>query len=119
MSRESQFKDAEGRWWVVTLPDGAPDADAPMGFLVGPPSLEPLGLPLELEIRLHNELYARHLLTAGDVKRRRMDVIGALQSALKVDSQRIVDLYNPPKVEEPVVVPKQKKGKEVAHGRRS
>ena len=75
------------------MPDGAPESDAPKGLIVGPPSLEPLGLPLEIEVRIHNELFYRQLLTAADVRKRRMDVIGALMSALKVDGETIVQLY--------------------------
>lgn len=93
MSRVTSFTDVDGRKWAVTLPDDAPDSDAPLGLLLGPPSLETLGLPLEAEVRLHNELFARRLWTLADVTRRRMDILGALQSAFKVDIGKIVELY--------------------------
>lgn len=89
------WTDEEGRIWRALIPQSVPDADAPRGVPLGPPSLEDLGLPLEQEVRLHNQLHARRLFTIRDVKARRLDVQGALQAALKVDSQRIVNLYLP------------------------
>lgn len=94
MSRITSYMDAQGRRWAVSLPDNAPESDASRGFLIGPPSLEALGLPVEVEVRLHNELFDRQLLTASDAKARRLDIFGALQTTFKVDTQRIVDLYS-------------------------
>ena len=94
--RETSYTDDEGRTWAVQLPDGAPESDAVLGLPLGPPSLESLGLPLDVEVRLHNQLFARRLFTRRDVKARRMDIFGALQAALRVDSTAIVMLYAPP-----------------------
>lgn len=77
----------------MLLPEGAPDVDAPMGLRLGPPSLEALDLPEDVEVRLHNQLFARGLFTELDVKRRRLDIFGALQAALKVDVRRVAELY--------------------------
>lgn len=93
MSRIVTYTDAKGRMWAKNLPDSVPDSDAAMGFELGPPSLEPLGLPLDMEVRLHNELFARRLWTFADLKRRPVDVQGAIQSAFKVDAGRIFELY--------------------------
>lgn len=93
MSRRASYTDDIGRRWAVDLPDGTPDSDAKMGIPVGPPSLESLGLPEEIEVRLHNQLFERHLLTERDAKRNLPAVFGALQAALRVDTGRVVAVY--------------------------
>lgn len=91
--REATHTDKKGRKWAVWIPDQAPDSDAAMGIPIGPPSLESLGLPRELEIKLQNELYARRLWRLRDVNQRRQDVVSAIQAALRLDAQKIIDLY--------------------------
>ena len=91
--RQSSYTDEEGRRRAVWLPDGAPDSDAQMGLPLGPPDLGLLGLPPEVEIRLHNQLFDRGLLRAKDVLRRRQEVFAALQAAFRVETERIVVLY--------------------------
>ncbi len=90
---QSSYVDEQGRYHAVLLPNGTNEQDASKGLPLGPPSLEPLGLPEEVEIRLHNELFARKLFTGKDVRKRRIDVFGALQAALKVDIERVVQIY--------------------------
>lgn len=93
--RRAQYTDRKGRVHVVELPDGKPDSEAAMGIPIGPPPLEALGLPQEIEVRLHNQLAARGILTAADAKRGRKDIFAALQKALAVDITRIVEIcYN-------------------------
>lgn len=92
--REVTYTDERGRQWLVQIPDRAPDSDASMGIVVGPPSLESLELPEEFEIRLHNALYARNLFREGDVRRRRPEVVGALMVAFRLTAGRIVELYS-------------------------
>ena len=91
--RELSYLDRAGRTWWVKLPEGIPDSDAPLGIPVGPPSLESLGLPEEIEVALHNQLAARRIFTAKDVKTRRADVSAAIQGALKIDTEKIYGLY--------------------------
>lgn len=91
--RELEHKDREGRRYLVWLPEGVPDAEADKGIRIGPPDLAPLGVPLSLEVRLNNELYARRLIRVADVKARRQEVQAALMAALSLDAGRIVDLY--------------------------
>ncbi len=91
--RHASFQDAQGRKWAVLLPEGVPDEEASMGVHLGPPSLESLGLPEDVEIRLHNQLFERRLLTLADVKARRQHVFGALQATFGVDTGRIVALF--------------------------
>jgi len=84
---------ANGRRSALSVPDDAPQATWPGGVLVGPPDLSGLGLPEEVTTRLHNELFHRGLLRRADVRFRRADVVAALQAALKVDAQLIIDIY--------------------------
>lgn len=91
--KQTQYTDEKGRCHAVMLPDGVPDEDAAKGLPLGPPSLESLGLPEELEIRLHNQLFSRHLFTAKDVRARRIDVLGSLMGAFKLDAEKIVQVY--------------------------
>jgi hypothetical protein len=99
--RETSYTDDDGRRWAVSLPDGVPESDAALGIPLGPPSLAPLGLPLDVEVRIHNQLFGRRLFTPRDVKTRRMEILGALQAALGVDIVAIAALY---RVEEPAAV---------------
>lgn len=91
--RRTSYVDAEGRRWAVDLPAGAPDSDAPLGLHVGPQPLTELGLPLETEVRLHNQLFSRGILTVNDAKRKRADLFAALQAAYAVDGERLIQLY--------------------------
>ena len=90
---QSSYVDEEGRYHAVLLPNGTGEDDAARGLPLGPPSLESLGLPQDIEVRLHNELFARRLFTGKDVRKRRIDVFGALQAALKVDIEKVVQIY--------------------------
>jgi len=91
--------------WAVLLPDGVPDSDASMGIPIGPPSLEALFGPErigefeELEVRLHNQLFHRNLLTLKDAKLRRKEILAALMSTFKIGVGAIVQLYLNPKEE--------------------
>lgn len=98
--KQAVYKDEAGRQWAVLLPDEAPESDAALGVPLGPPSLESLNLPEEVEVRLHNQLFARRLFAPIDVKRRRQDVFAALQAALSLDVERVVQLYLAPALEQ-------------------
>ncbi len=106
------YTDDDGRRWATQLPEDAPDSDAAKGLPLGPPSLEPLGLPLEIEVRLHNQLFDRELFTEKAVKRSRESVVAALMGTLKVDAQAIITLYSepvaPPPKEKPKAEPKRR-----------
>ena len=91
--KEVSYIGAGGRIWWVRLPDNLPDSEAQLGIPIGPPSLEGLGLPEEIEIALHNQLAARRIFTSRDIKTRRADVLAAIQGALKLDSEKIRNLY--------------------------
>ena len=91
--REVSYTDIKGRMWRVKLPDGVPDSDAPLGIPVGPPPLEELGLPEDIEIALHNQLFSRRIFTVKDIKRNRADALAAIQGALKLDVEKLHSLY--------------------------
>jgi hypothetical protein len=91
--KEAHYTDKAGRMWATQLPDNAPDTDAELGIPLGPPSLEGLHLPEELEIRLHNELYARRIFTHQQAKANKLNVQAAMQSTLKLDVLHIVEIY--------------------------
>lgn len=94
--KQTSYQDEQGRWWAVQLPDDVPDSDASMGLRLGPPSLAPLELPLETEVRLHNQLFARRIFTVTEANANRLDIFAALQAAFRVDTDSVVQLYNAP-----------------------
>lgn len=87
------YVDGFDRKTVAEVPDGSPESQWKWGITVGPPDLSPLGLPEEVQTRLHNELYHRGIIRRGDARARRADVHAALMAALRVDSERIIQLY--------------------------
>jgi hypothetical protein len=91
--RKVTYTDPDGRNKVVLLPNEADDSQAPYGVPVGPPKLDDLDLPLDIEVRLNNELHAREIFSPLDAIKKRSEVVAALQAALKVDANRIVDIY--------------------------
>ena len=91
--RKVDYQDSKGRMTQRLVPDDAPDANARYGIVVGPPDLDSLGLPQEVEIRLHNELFNRGLLTLDDVRKRRPEIMAAVQAALKVDAESVMAAY--------------------------
>lgn len=93
MLREASYVDEEGRHHAVLLPDGVSDEDAAKGLPLGPPNLASLDLTDEQEVRLHNQLFSRRLFTAQDVRARRVDVVAALMATLKIDAERVVQVY--------------------------
>jgi hypothetical protein len=95
--RRVTYEDEDGRRWVTRIDARAPDSDAPLGIPVGPPDLSDLGLPAEVQTRLHNQLVDRGLLTAGDIRRAgNQALIAALQAAYKVDAVALATLFSAP-----------------------
>ncbi len=77
---------------MTLVPPGKED-EAAKGVPVGPPDLSPLNLPLEIEIRLNNQLFQRKLLTLKDVRRRANEVFASIQSVLRIDVAAVTSLY--------------------------
>lgn len=87
--KELIYTDSLGRKFLVRLPKNRPDSDAKFGIVIGPPLLSGLALPVHVEIALHNELFNRGLLTLNDVRKRRSEIVNALQKALAIDAQKV------------------------------
>lgn len=83
----------DGLPYVVMVPDGAPADRWSAGVIVGPPDLAPLGLPAELENRLHKELYARNIITPVDAQRKRSEITAAIMAAMTLDAERVYGCY--------------------------
>lgn len=93
MARRVTATDMYGRYTAVLLPDGVPDSDAFMGIPLGPPNLDSLGLPVDIQTRLHNELFVRGIYSLRDSIIARKEILGALLSALRVDTEKIAEAY--------------------------
>ena len=91
--KRASWTDSEGRRKFVLIPEEAGEEQAEMGIPVGPPSLAELNLPIELEVRLNNELASRGILTAVDALKGRAEILQAIQSAIKVDVDRVLQMY--------------------------
>ena len=89
------WTDERGRMYLSRLENHEPDEDAPQGILVGPPDIvDVLGLPESIGTALHNQLFHRGLFTLRDVQKKPQVVVGALQKALNVDAQKIMQAYH-------------------------
>lgn len=91
--RRVTHTDGSGRKTLVEVPNDAPESHYAYGVRVGPPSLENLGLPREQEVRLHNQLFDRGLLSVRDIRHRSQEIFAALQAALRIDVTTIENLY--------------------------
>ena len=89
---DSDYTDEEGRRWKVKAPLGS-SAPASMGIPVGPPDISDLGLPFDVSVRLHNQLFNRGLFTKRDLRGRGQEVFAAVQAAYRVDVQAVTALY--------------------------
>lgn len=81
--------DEQGLKWIVKAPS---EAEAGMGIVVGPPDISGT-VPEQYERSLHAELFNRGLITRDDVRARPQEIVAALQSALKIDATKIINLY--------------------------
>lgn len=83
--------DDSGRSWVVLVPSG--ETNTGLGIVQGPPDVSELGLPKEVAIRLHNELFIRGLITSKDIRGRALEVAAAVMAAYRVDVVALLNLY--------------------------
>lgn len=91
--RESRYKDETGRKFAVWLPDGMPESEARLGIHIGPHDISELGLPEDISVRLHNELFDRRIFTSKDARARKAELVGAVMSACKATAERIQEIY--------------------------
>lgn len=78
---------------MVRVPDDAEPDEYVRGIIIGPPDLSMLGLSQEIEDRLHHELFVRGFITKKDTLRKREEILAALQSALILTVDTIVEAY--------------------------
>ena len=91
--REVEHVDIEGRKWRVLVNDDDPDSMAQYGIPFCPTDLSDLGLPLDFEIRLHNQLFERRIVGHADAAARATDITAAIRTALRVDAQMIIEAF--------------------------
>ena len=94
--REATYTDPEGRNWLVLLPDGAGDEQLSIGMRVCPQPIDDLGLPLHIEVTIHNELFARQICDYETAQGRMADVMQAVRAAYRIDAHRIIELWYAP-----------------------
>jgi hypothetical protein len=87
------YTDDTGRKHSVLLPEGVPEEEAEKGIPLGPPDLTELGLPEEIGVRLHNELFYRGIITGNDALRNRPSIMSAIQSCLKLSVDNVLGIY--------------------------
>lgn len=92
MVKRVEYLDTEtGKLYLVELPDDQSEDMARFGVVLGPPDLNiDLG---GFATRVHNELYYRKVFTFEDCRRRPMDVVSAVQQAVKLDAQVVTEAY--------------------------
>lgn len=88
----SQFTDDEGKMWAVLVPEDQIDTPE-LGFIIGPPDVSVLGLPSEISVRLHNQLFTRNLLSKADLRGQNQQVYAALHAAFRLDFASVTSLY--------------------------
>lgn len=91
--KEVEYTDDRGRLFRVLIPETDNIERARHGIVIGPPELDDLDLPERVMVELHNQLYHRGLFSIQEANKRRMDVVGALQAAMMVDVERILNIY--------------------------
>jgi hypothetical protein len=71
------------------------DENSGLSIPVGPPEglVDSLGWPEPFATNLHNALFRRGLLNYGVASKRSGELIGALQEALEVDAQKVLEAY--------------------------
>lgn len=64
-------------------------------IIIGPPSglVDELGLPEPFATNLHNILYARGIYNYAAANKAQKEMIGALQEALQLDSQKLMEMF--------------------------
>lgn len=80
-----------GKKYKAVVPDNADRDTYKYGVIVGPPDFS--WLPPHIDVRLHNELYNRGLITVADVMSRPQEVEAAIRSAVRVDVQTVIQSY--------------------------
>ena len=92
--KEVEWTDERGRKFLSKLENHEPEEDAPLGIIIGPPDItDELGLPDEVAVKLHNQLFNRKLWTMRDIQRRPRELPAALQAAIGISVQKVTSAY--------------------------
>lgn len=86
------YVDSKKRKFRVTLPDG--EINPEHGLFIGPPFLDDLDLPEDVQIKLHNELFERGIITLQDAIKNRTAVEQAIRVALRLSVEKILGVYH-------------------------
>lgn len=64
-------------------------------IIIGPPEslVDELGLPEPFATNLHNILYARGIYNYAAANKAQKEMVGALQEALQLDSQKLMEMF--------------------------
>ncbi len=88
---QTSYQDGDGKHWAVWLPEG--EEDVTKGIPIGPQDISGLGLPKDIELALHNQLFHRGLFNWRDIRHNQRELVAAIQAAYKVDAAKINNLY--------------------------
>lgn len=100
--RTVDWTDHRGRNYRSYLPDNVPDSQAEIGILIGPPDIvDEVGIPEPLATRLHNLLHRRGLYNIRAARKNPNALQGALQAALKVDMNILMQAFQESERETP------------------
>ncbi len=88
---QTSYQDGDGKYWAVWLPEG--EEDVTKGIPIGPQDISNLGLPKDIEVALHNQLFHRGLFNWRIIRHNQRELIAAIQAAYKVDAAKINNLY--------------------------
>lgn len=93
MIRRVDVTDTDGRRLAILMPEEVPDEMWRVGIPLGPPPLDTLGLPPDIEVALSNQLFHRGILTARDAERRAEEISAAIAATLRLSVQKIQQCY--------------------------
>ena len=89
---EAKEIEIDGRKYMAFV---SPDEQNGAYVVIGPPDglMESLGVPEPFATTLHNILFDRKLFTYKDIVANQKIAVGALQEALNIDAQKLVQAY--------------------------
>lgn len=81
--------------WRVLIANDAPDEHAARGYGIPfcPVDLSALGLPIDFEVRLHNQLFHMRIASPEDATKRTADIQRAIRTAMNISVKAVQDAY--------------------------
>lgn len=85
---KSEYIDEKGRKYLAFQ-------NGDQQIIIGPPMnlVDELGLPEPMATNLHNVLYNRGIINYAAATKAQNEMIGALQEALQIDSQKLMEMF--------------------------